>query len=139
VRDIAVEHGIVATIGTLRVYPGSPNVIPGQVDIGIEIRGLDESVLDKAAEALVQRAVEMGATFEEVSRKPPVMSDPMLVDVLADVSAELALSYRKMPSGAGHDAMCIAAIAPQAMLFVPNCVEGARVLLGALLRLDASL
>ena len=112
-------------------------------------------MLDSAGEALARLAVEMGAVFEEVSRKPPVMSDPMLVEVLADVSAELALSYRKMSSGAGHDAMCIAAIAPQAMLFVPSrngvshspdeytepehCIDGARVLLGALLRLDASL
>jgi N-carbamoyl-L-amino-acid hydrolase len=60
-----------------------------------------------------------------------------------------------MSSGAGHDAMCIAAIAPQAMLFVPSregishspdeytdpesCVAGARVLLAALLKVDLRL
>jgi N-carbamoyl-L-amino-acid hydrolase len=57
-----------------------------------------------------------------------------------------------MPSGAGHDAMCVAALCPVAMLFVPSrggvshspreftepehCVNGARVLLGALLECD---
>jgi N-carbamoyl-L-amino-acid hydrolase len=83
------------------------------------------------------------------------VSDPRLVDALVAACEALNLSYQRLPSGAGHDAMCIAEIAPQAMLFVPSrggvshspdeytapedCVTGARVLLAALLRLDAIL
>lgn len=154
VRATAIEHGIVGTVGTLRVVPGASNVIPGLVEVGLEIRGLDETVLDAAAAKLAQQ-VGAAATFYKVSRKAPVLSHPRLLDALAAASADLGLAAQRLPSGAGHDAMCMAALAPHAMLFVPSragishspdeytapqdCINGARVLLGALLRLDREL
>jgi N-carbamoyl-L-amino-acid hydrolase len=121
----------------------------------MEIRGLDEALLDEAEAALAQAAREAGAEFQRISLKPPVDSDPRLVEALGAACDELGLAYQRMPSGAGHDAMCVAHIAPQAMLFVPSrggvshspaeytgpesCVAGARVLLAALLKLDESL
>ncbi len=155
VRDIAVARGIFGTIGTLRLQPGAPNVIPGRVELSVEIRGLDEAEMDNAEGEVERQAQEGGAEFERVSKKHPVKSDPRLVDALISACDELGLPYQRMPSGAGHDAMCIASIAPQAMLFVPSrggvshcpdeytdpesCVIGARVLLAALLKLDATL
>jgi len=155
VRDIAVARGIVGTIGTLRLQPGAPNVIPGLVDLGMEIRGLHEADLDGAEAELAQAAQEAGGEFRHVSRKPPVRSDPHLLEALTAACDKLGLPYQRLPSGAGHDAMCVASIAPQAMVFVPSrggishspdeytdpesCVTGARVLLAALLKLDASL
>ncbi|MBV7334500.1 Zn-dependent hydrolase [Chloroflexi bacterium TSY] len=155
VRDIAQAHGIVGTVGILTLKPGAPNVIPGQVDINVEIRGLHEDVLDTAEAELAQEAQKVDATFQHISNKPPVESDPRLVDALIAACAELDLPYQRMPSGAGHDAMLVAHIAPQAMLFVPSrngvshspdeytdpesCVAGARVLLAALLKLDEQL
>lgn len=152
VRDIAQAHGIVATVGTLTLKPGAPNVIPGQVDINVEIRGLHEDVLGGAEAELAQEAQKVDATFQHISNKPPVESDPRLVKALVAACAELDFPYQRMPSGAGHDAMSMAHIAPQAMLFVPSrhgvshspdeytdpesCVAGARVLLAALLKLD---
>ncbi len=155
VRDIAVDRGIVGTVGTLSLEPGAPNVIPGRVQLSVEIRGLDEADLDEAETELALEAESLGAEFELFSKKHPVESDPRLVDALIAASNNLGLHHQRMPSGAGHDAMCIAHIAPQAMLFVPSqggvshspeeytdpdsCVTGARVLLAALLELDAAL
>jgi N-carbamoyl-L-amino-acid hydrolase len=155
VREEAVAHQIVGTIGTLQLYPGAPNVIPGQVELGLEIRGLDESVLDAVETALARLAEQAGGQLTRTASKAPVVSDPRLVDALVAACEALNLSYQRLPSGAGHDAMCIAEIAPQAMLFVPSrggvshspdeytapedCLTGARVLLAALLRLDAIL
>lgn len=152
VRDLAVRRGIVGTIGSLRVQPGAPNVIPGYVELDVETRSLRESELDEAEAELAGLAGQSGAEWRQVGRKPPVESDPRLLAALTSACEELGLPYRRMPSGAGHDAMCIAAIAPQAMLFVPSwggishspqeftspeqCVNGARVLLAALLKLD---
>ena len=152
VREVAIAHDIVGTIGQLKVHPGAPNVIPGTVEISLEIRGLHEDILDKAEAELAHRVEQIGGTFQAVSVKAPTVSDPRLTDALAAACDELNLSYRRMPSGAGHDAMSIAPICPQAMLFVPSqggvshspdeftksedCVNGARVLLGALLKLD---
>jgi acetylornithine deacetylase/succinyl-diaminopimelate desuccinylase-like protein len=155
VRNTAASHGIVGTTGTLQLQPGAPSVIPGRVDLSVETRGLEQRVLDHAEAELERRAREAGAEFERFSVKPPAKSDPRLVAVLTEACDELGLPYQLMPSAAGHDAMCIAHIAPQAMLFVPSrggishcpeeytdpesCVAGARVLLAALLKLDAIL
>lgn len=155
VRDLAVRRGIVGTIGSLRVQPGAPNVIPGYVELDVETRSLRESELDEAEAELAELAGQAGAEWRQVGRKPPVESDPRLLAALTSAGEGLGLPYRRMPSGAGHDAMCIAAIAPQAMLFVPSrsgishspqeftapeeCVNGARVLLAALLKLDESM
>jgi N-carbamoyl-L-amino-acid hydrolase len=155
VRETAIKHGIVGTIGTLTVEPGASNVIPGKVVINLEIRGLDERVLDRAAAALQEKAAADGGTFTPLSAKPPVQADPRLLDALTAACTDLALSHRRMPSGAGHDAMNMAALCPMAMLFVPSqngvshspdeytapqdCVNGAQVLLAGLLKIDALL
>ncbi len=155
VRDIAIAQGIVGTVGKLSLHPGAPSVIPGRVDLSVEIRGLDETRLDAAEAALSDTAAATAGEFSLISSKPAVRSDPRLLEELTTACKELGVEYRRLPSGAGHDAMCIAHIAPVAMLFVPsrggishaldeytdpeNCVTGARVLLHALMRIDALL
>ena len=112
-------------------------------------------MLDGAAESLGRRAAELGARMALHSAKPPVPSDERLMAAFERACGRLRLSHRRMPSGAGHDAMCVAALAPVAMLFVPSrggvshaaaeytspeqCVAGARVLLEAALDLDEQL
>jgi N-carbamoyl-L-amino-acid hydrolase len=155
VRDIAVAHEMVGTVGSLELRPGTPSVIPGHVELSVEIRGMDEAKLDAVETSLSETATANGGDFMRVSTKPPVHSDPRLVDALLAACEEVKVEYRRMPSGAGHDAMCMAHIAPMAMLFVPSrggishspdeytdpeaCVLGARVLLEALLKVDAAL
>lgn len=152
VREAAVAHQIVGTIGILRLQPGAPNIIPGQVYLEFEIRGLDEAVLDIAEAELFRQAESYGGQMGRLVSKHSVTSEPQFIEALISACKTLDLSYRRMSSGAGHDAMCIAAIAPQAMLFVPSqngishapqeytapedCINGARVLLTAVLTLD---
>ena len=154
VRRIAIEHEIVGTVGMLHLSPGAPSVIPGRVELELEIRGLDPSALDAAERDLAASAERLGAAFTRISAKPPAASTRAIMDCVAAACDELQLARRVMPSGAGHDAMCIAALAPQGMIFVPShdgvshapaeftehrdCVAGARVLLGTLLRVDAT-
>ena len=155
VRDLAVDAGIVGTVGTVRVSPGASNVIPGRVELSVEIRGLDTATLDRVESALRGRAAADGGRLGALSSKAPVASDPIVLEAVAAACERLGLAYRRMPSGAGHDAMCMAAITRQGMIFVPSrdgvshapdeftaperCVDGARVLLGALLVLDERL
>jgi len=152
VRDLAAARGIVGTIGNLRVHPGAPNVIPGRVDVDLEIRALEEALLD-AAERDITAAAGARATVRRVSGKAPVKLDAGLVRTLEQACHDLDLRCRRMSSGAGHDTMCIASIAPAAMVFVPSrggishspaeftdpesCIAGADVLLTALLKVDA--
>ncbi len=155
VRDIAADNGIVGTVGKMDILPGSPNVIPGQVIINLEIRGLDETVLDRAECQLQDAARQLPATLVQTSYKPPVTSNSLLVQALMAACEEHGLAYIRMASGAGHDAMCMADIAPQAMLFVPSrqgvshspdeytapadCIAGAQILSTTLIHLDAML
>ncbi len=155
VKSVAEQHGIVGTVGKMDILPGSPNVIPGQVIINLEIRGLDEGVLDLAERQLEEEAGKLQAAFVQTSNKPSVDSDPLLVQALVAACEDNGYAYARMASGAGHDAMCMADLAPQAMLFVPShngvshspdeytpsedCVAGAQVLGTALLHLDGML
>ncbi|HEX7101242.1 MAG TPA: Zn-dependent hydrolase [Nitrolancea sp.] len=155
VRSTAIVHNVVGTVGTLRIEPGASNVIPGRVDLSLEIRGQDDGLLDAVEGELRTLAQGSGGDFKPISAKPAVASDPWLVEQLAAASESLGLPYQRMSSGAGHDAMCMAGITREAMLFVPSrggvshspdeftsdeqCVNGARVLLAALLRIDGQL
>ncbi|MEZ4670914.1 MAG: Zn-dependent hydrolase [Anaerolineae bacterium] len=154
-NELAVRMGIVGTVGSLQVYPGAPNVIPGKVDLTFEIRSLDNALLDQAIADIKTFLAPFEVSLLEVSNKAPVPCDRTLLAAVAAASDELNLAHQEIASGAGHDAMCMAAITPIAMIFVPSrngvshspdeftesfdCVNGARVLMGTLLRLDEAL
>ena len=152
VRDVAVAHGIVGTVGEVTVSPGVANVIPGRVEISVEIRGLETAVLDAAETELRLAAEAVGAEFDFLEDKEPVLADPRIMEAIAASCRALGLSHRVMPSGAGHDGMNIVQLCPIGMIFVPSeggishspdeytapedNVNGGRVLLETLLRLD---
>ncbi|MBW8882736.1 MAG: Zn-dependent hydrolase, partial [Asticcacaulis sp.] len=114
---------LVATVGTLRVEPGAPNVVPGRVVFTIDVRAGEEMVRDKAAEdclatldAIAKRRAT-GLTHRLVHDLPASPCDPRFMDVLATQAP------RRIVSGAGHDAMVFAKITPSAMLFI-RCKDG---------------
>lgn len=155
VPQVAEAHNIVATIGAVTVFPGAPNVIPGRVKLILETRALGDAALDKAEAEMFRQVQQAGGEIEPMGHKEPAICDKRLLDAFMAACHDLNLTYKRMPSGAGHDAMCMASITPQAMLFVPSrggvshspdefttaedCVNGAQVLLGALLKLDTML
>lgn len=157
VREVALAHGIVGTVGSLRVSPGASNVIPGRVELTAEIRGLDDVVLDRAETELVRLAETMGGRFTAMARKEPVAASAEVLSAVEVGCTDVGLPYRRMPSGAGHDAMSIVAITRHGMgmLFAPSragishapeeytaperCLDAARALLATLLALDARL
>ena len=154
VERVSIKHGIVGTIGTLQISPGAPSVIPGRVRLDVEIRAISEELLDGAEAELRAIADAGGAMFKRVSAKLPVTSAPDVMRAMSAACTQAGIAQKTMPSGAGHDAMCFAMLAPQGMIFVPSragishspeeftehdhCVAGARVLLGSLLGIDAT-
>lgn len=152
VRSTAIVHRIVGTVGTVHVEPGASNVIPGKVDLSVEIRGMDAGVLDAAEEDMRRLAHSNGADFPRSTGKGAVASDPWLVEEIESACRDIDLPYLRMNSGAGHDAMCMASITREAMIFVPSrggvshspdeytspehCIAGAKALLATLLRID---
>jgi allantoate deiminase len=121
--------GLVATVGRLAVAPGAANVIPGRVDFTVEVRAGDDAVRDAAAaeilEAIAVIAAGRAAGLEvrETHGLAASPCDPVLTDRLAQAVAATGQPPRRLVSGAGHDAMVMAALAPTAMLFI-RCADG---------------
>ena len=121
--------GLVATVGQLAVAPGASNVIPGAVRATLDLRHADAVVRARAVEAILARAVEIAGrrgveiAWTPVSGYEATPCDAGLMALLADAIAAEGLRVLEVPSGAGHDAISLARIAPVAMLFV-RCEGG---------------
>jgi allantoate deiminase len=126
-RDEARSRGdMTANVGILTVAPGGFNVIPGTAELTIDVRAGAADAFARA-EGFVRETLERIAEEErlelevaETHRKPPTPLDAELQELLAEAVAAEGGSMRRMPSGAGHDAMVLAKHVPAAMLFVPS-------------------
>ncbi len=122
------QDGLVATIGILRVETGAANVIPGVAVVSLDVRHASDTRRELAAAHLLgeaKRAADLrGVTLaaRETSRQGAVALDPTLTAELAAAVAETTGVAHHMVSGAGHDAMILAAKLPATMLFLrtPN-------------------
>jgi beta-ureidopropionase / N-carbamoyl-L-amino-acid hydrolase len=117
----------VATVGRIEVLPGAPNVIPGKVVMSLEIRDLESSKIERVFEEIQQHAREIMAgggitiRFEHVAvDAEPAPTDERVQTIISHAAVNLGLSYKLMPSGAGHDTQDMAHIAPVGMIFVPS-------------------
>ena len=126
-RDEARDRGdMTANVGILSVAPGGFNVIPGTAEFTIDVRAGHAEAFARA-ERFVHETLErvtnqeqLGLEVAETHRKQPTPLDPELQDVLAEAAEAEGATVRRMPSGAGHDAMVLAKYVPAAMLFVPS-------------------
>lgn len=117
----------VATVGRIQAFPGAPNVIPGEVVMSLEIRDLDAVKIQQVfdlIEAEAGRIADVRFTpirFHELDvASPPAPTDEQMRRIISASADDLGMSFRLMPSGAGHDAQDIASIAPTGMIFVPS-------------------
>ncbi|MEZ2299874.1 Zn-dependent hydrolase [Variovorax sp. RCC_210] len=117
------------TVGMVQVHPNSRNVIPGQVKFSIDLRNVNDELLDRMhAEMLAfiertRRETGLGVSIERVSYIPPCPFHPDCVDAVRRATERLGYSTMDVVSGAGHDAIYAARLAPAGMIFVP-CKDG---------------
>lgn len=116
----------VATVGRLTVEPNETNVVPGRVQFRVDMRSVDDARIDAldralhAACARVSRERGVTAAVHDLERRAAVPMHAGLRALLHETIANAGRTALDVPSGAGHDAMCVAAVAPTAMLFVPS-------------------
>jgi allantoate deiminase len=116
--------GLLATNGRIDVEPGAANVIAGRCRLTLDVRHSDDTIRAAAVERLRLEAEEVGARrrlqVEWTLRldQPAAPMDPQLVAVLARALEAAGAPMTVMSSGAGHDAMVLAAYMPAAMLFI---------------------
>lgn len=122
-RCRAIDDTLVFTVGTIRCWPGSENVIPGEVECSFEMRHMDHEKTDELARAVEEIAAGIpNIKFEMVKMidKGSVRCDPHLMQRIEAAAAELGVQYAVIPSGAGHDANPMAHRLPMGMIFVPS-------------------
>ncbi|HEY0817600.1 MAG TPA: hydantoinase/carbamoylase family amidase, partial [Rhizobacter sp.] len=118
------EPNLVGTVGMLEVPAGSINVVPGRCKFSLDIRATTDEVRDAMVRdvlAEVRRITErrgLHCTLEETLRAPAAPSAPDWQQRWERAVDALGLPVHRMPSGAGHDAMKMHEVMPQAMLFV---------------------
>jgi len=128
-RAAGVPH-LVATVGMLEVPNGSINVVPGRCKFSLDIRATTNEVRDACAadvrDELKRICEHRGLHFklEETMRAAAAPSAPAWQQRWERAVEALALPLYRMPSGAGHDAMKLHEVMPQAMLFMRGLNAG---------------
>ena len=121
---------VVATMGMLQVPNGSMNVVPGRCTFSLDVRATTDAVRDACADdiraELAAICARRGLHFklEETLRAAAAPSDPAWQQRWERAVQALGLPLFHLPSGAGHDAMKLHEIMPQAMLFVRGLNAG---------------
>jgi N-carbamoyl-L-amino-acid hydrolase len=117
------------TVGMMQVFPNSRNVIPGQVKFSIDLRNVNDALLNSMHEEMLafidKTSADSGLDIkiERVSYYPPCPFHPDCVGAVRSATAKLGYSTMDVVSGAGHDAIYAARVAPAGMIFVP-CKDG---------------
>ncbi|BBB59542.1 Zn-dependent hydrolase [Undibacterium sp. KW1] len=117
------------TVGMVQVFPNSRNVIPGEVKFSIDLRNVSSELLDTMHNeilAFVDKTSKdsgLNISVERVSYYPPCPFHPDCVNAVREATATLGYSTMDVVSGAGHDAIYTARLAPSGMIFVP-CKDG---------------
>lgn len=154
----APVHGV-ATVGRFESSPGALNVVPDEARVWAEIRSTEGEWLSGArrrvVDAIGAEAERRGVTtvVEWLNDQDPVRADPLVQDLIGSSADSVGLSWRAVPSGAGHDAAHLAHLGPMGMIFIPSVggrshcpeelsqpadvAEGVHVLAATLVAMDA--
>lgn len=149
------------TVGFIEAGPNGRNVITGDVFMCVDLRHPNDGVLSSMGDALsatvgrVADSLGLSSMLKQVVHTPAVAFDEACVSVVRDAAERRGYAWQPIISGAGHDAVHLARVAPTAMIFVPcrgglshneaewatpeDCAAGCAVLLDALLSFDKGL
>ncbi len=125
-QAIKAGDSMVATVGRLEAKPNASNVIPGEVTFSLDIRHDSELKLSSfCSETLnvfetIARSRGLQLEIRSWLETKPVPMNGVLTEKLERICENMELPYRRMISGAGHDAQVMASICPAAMIFVPS-------------------
>ena len=117
------------TVGMVQVFPNSRNVIPGRVKFSIDLRNATDALVDEMAgeiKACAARLIQengLGIEIDLVSSYSAIDFHAGCIDVVARAAGKLGYSNMPVVSGAGHDAVYVAGLAPAGMIFIP-CKDG---------------
>ena len=120
------ERQLVATIGTLDLKPGVINVIPGEVLLGLDIRGIHRDAIESFVQEIraltehvaARRSIEVD--WQLLSQDEPALTDDAWLGIMEEQCRRLEIPYDRMISLPAHDALQISRLAPVGMILVRN-------------------
>lgn len=121
-----IGQGTVGTVGELSLLPNASNVIPGYVELSVDIRSTNEENIHKVYTEmlkeikLIQKENNLEVKLIKSLYIPPIDMSKEIINTMEKIAEKLGHSYMKMNSGAGHDAMVMAKMAPTSLIFVPS-------------------
>jgi allantoate deiminase len=128
-QEARARDGLVATVGKLEVQPGAANVIPGRVDLSLDVRHADDSIRLEACRRMLSDAHglaenrDVAVEVRPLSENAAVQCAPRLVSLLTRAVEDCGQAAIQIPSGAGHDGVAISSLTDVGMLFV-RCKGG---------------
>lgn len=128
IEKAAIEagSGAVATVGQFTVLPSAVNVISGQVDLKVDIRAIEQNVIDRLAErisqdiAMIANKRGVDSQVNQLVRIPPTRLSASCIGLIEEKIVQRKIPYQIMPSGAGHDSQVMAGLTDVGMIFVPS-------------------
>lgn len=123
------DYETVATVGVINVHAAGMNIVPGEVDINVDIRSTSvksrERIITHLFETikLLQKERNLKIEVDQISMEEPVSLSENVIDDLTNICQQSGIPYKKMQSGAGHDAMNMTKFGPVGLIFVPS-VDG---------------
>ncbi len=121
-----LDSNLVYTMGRMNVLPNIHTVIPNKVIFSLEARHTDEDVIasvEKIIQSLPDQAELLEGCEVRVTKlwgRDTVWFDKTVCDEVEESVRSLGYSYKRMVSGAGHDAQFLATYIPTAMIFIPS-------------------
>jgi N-carbamoyl-L-amino-acid hydrolase len=127
-NDAVAENGntIVGTVGNLDVSPNAINVVPGRVELDIDVRDVEyesmERIVARVRDCLTKLEADRGVetTFERPYDIAPSAMSKRCTAALRDAAAAMDVPSLSLHSGAGHDTMRIASVTETGLLFAPS-------------------
>lgn len=121
------EGAQVGSVGKISVPSGAPNIIPGKVEMSLQMRDLSTEKIMKMFADIEKRAQRIAKetntqiAFEHLNlSSTPTFASKEIQDKMIQAAESLGISYIKMQSGAGHDTQEMAALGPIGMVFIPS-------------------
>ena len=117
------EENLVATVGEIYAHPNLASVIPGRVELTMEVRSTNSTLMDKFTNEIRQFFLSFEKTTVQIRTaitKEPTLLSCEIIDAIENVCVKQCVSFMKMQSGAGHDAKSFADLMPTGMIFIPS-------------------
>ncbi|SMD42261.1 N-carbamoyl-L-amino-acid hydrolase [Aquiflexum balticum DSM 16537] len=117
----------VGNVGKIFVPSGAPNIIPGRVEMSLELRDLSKEKIRNMFLDIEKRAEQIAAEtnteilFENLNlASTPTMASKEIQDKMIQAAESLGISYINMQSGAGHDVQEMGKLGPIGLVFIPS-------------------